>query len=196
MQGPSPYKLAAFGAEGSTDFFGDYRPDLHETLVVDDFYSNWKYTTFLQVCDRYPTEVHTKGGFRQLLVRHIVFTSNHSPSVWYPNVLADADRRESFNRRIHNIIWFTPDGYWVQKGHLPWECTFLQPLAWNHVLRNQILPLAALPQSQNLTIQERGNSHLHFFVWPYSFLRRNCETTKRVSERASRIKVTNSFPRN
>jgi len=180
MQGPSAYKLAAFGGENSTDFFGDYRPDQHQTLVVDDFYSNWKYTTFLQVCDRYPTEVHTKGGFRQLLVRHIVFTSNHSPSVWYPNILADAQRRESFNRRIHNIIWFTPDGYWVQKGSLPWECTFLQPLQWNHVLRNQIQPLAALPQSQNLTIADRGKLILYRFNFSLSKINDFVFTIKRT----------------
>lgn len=120
MLGPSPYKLAAFGGQGSTDFFGDYRPDVHETLVVDDFYGNWKYTTFLQVCDRYPTEVHTKGGFRQLLVRHIVFTSNAGPSEWYPKVLAEMNRRESFNRRIHNIVHFAAAGYTINKGDLPW----------------------------------------------------------------------------
>jgi len=115
MMGPSPYKLAAFGGKDQTDFFGDYRPDVHETLVVDDFYGNWKYTTWLQVCDRYPTEVHTKGGFRQLLVRHIVFTSNSPPDEWYPNVLANADRRESFYRRINNVVHMTAGGYTVTK---------------------------------------------------------------------------------
>ncbi len=114
---PTPYKLATFG-EG-TDFFGGYDPLYNQTLVVDDFYSNWKYTTFLQVCDRYPTEVHTKGGYLQLLARDIVFTSNLSPDEWYPNVLLQPERRGSFFRRIHNIIHFTPAGYIVTKGHLP-----------------------------------------------------------------------------
>ncbi len=115
MEGPSPYKLAAFGGKNQTDFFGDYRPDQHQTLVVDDFYCNWSYTTFLQVCDRYPTEVHTKGGFRQFLSHHVVFTSNRTPYEWYPNVLADATRRESFFRRVHNIIHFTKAGYAISK---------------------------------------------------------------------------------
>lgn len=137
MLGPSPYKLAAFGGKDSSDFFGDYRPDVHETLVVDDFYGNWKYTTFLQACDRYPTEVHTKGGFRQLLVRHIVFTSNCSPDEWYPNVLTDLNRRESFNRRIHNVIHFTKLGYTIRKGDLPWPgLTFLPLLDVNQALMN------------------------------------------------------------
>ncbi len=115
MLGPSPYVLAAFGGEGQADFFGDYRPDEHQTLVVDDFYSSWRFTTFLRVCDRYPTEVHTKGGFRQLLVSHIVFTSNLSPNEWYPNVTTDPTRKESFFRRIQNIIHFTKAGYAISK---------------------------------------------------------------------------------
>jgi len=137
MLGPLPYKLSAFGGKGQTDFFGDYRPDVHGTLVVDDFYGNWSYTTFLQACDRYPTEVHTKGGFRQLLVRHIVFTSNSSPDEWYPKVLANPDRRESFNRRIHNVIFFTKLGYVIKKGNLPWPgLDWLQPLDVNQALMN------------------------------------------------------------
>lgn len=114
MLGPSPYKLATFGK--GTDFFGAYRPDFHQTLVVDDFYSNWKYTTFLQVCDRYPTEVHTKGGFAQLLAHDHVFTTNYRPSIWYPKVLSNMDRRESFWRRIHNIIEITTGGYIIHKA--------------------------------------------------------------------------------
>lgn len=123
---PNPYKLATYGGKGQSDFFGEYHPRRDETLVVDDFYSNWKYTTFLQVrpaltsqvCDRYATEVHTKGGFRQLLVRHIVFTSNIPPNEWYPNVLANPKRKNSFFRRIDNIVHFAMGGYSVSKVSL------------------------------------------------------------------------------
>lgn len=113
---PSPYLLAAHG-EG-TDFFGNYDPRGNETVIVDDFYSSWKYTTFLRVCDRYPTEVHTKGGFLQFLARHLVFTSNLPPDQWYKNVLADPLRKASFFNRIDNIIHFDgPVGtYVVEKG--------------------------------------------------------------------------------
>lgn len=113
---PSPYLLAAHG-EG-TDFFGNYDPRGNETVIVDDFYSSWKYTTFLRVCDRYPTEVHTKGGFLQFLARQLVFTSNLPPDQWYKNVLADPLRRASFFNRIDNIIHFEgPVGtYVVEKG--------------------------------------------------------------------------------
>jgi len=136
MLGPSPYKLATFSSAGSADFFGDYRPDVHQTLVVDDFYSNWKYTTFLQVCDRYPTEVHTKGGFRQFLCRDVVFTSNLPPNEWYPNILADPDRAESFHGRIHNIIFVCKLGYKVMKGNLPWPFPHLPQLTVDVLLMN------------------------------------------------------------
>lgn len=112
---PKPYMAPAFGGRGQTDFFGRYQPRHHETLVLDDFYGNWKYTTFLRVADRYPTEVHTKGGFQQVLVHDLVFTSNAPPSKWYPNVLANPDRAGSFFRRIHNIIYFTEHGYVIIK---------------------------------------------------------------------------------
>lgn len=108
---PSPYLLAVHG-EG-TDFFGNYDPRSNETVIVDDFYSSWKFTTFLRVCDRYPTEVHTKGGFLQFLARHIVFTSNFAPDQWYKNVLADPVRKDSFFNRIDNIIKFTRVGKFV-----------------------------------------------------------------------------------
>jgi len=167
MQGPSPYKLASFGSKTSTDFFGDYRPDQHETLVVDDFYGNWKYTTFLQACDRYPMEVHTKGGFRQLLVHHIVFTSNNRPGIWYPKVLADVNRRESFNRRLTNIIEFTQRGYIVRKGNLPWNCDFASPLTVQEALMHPEI-LENPPPTAQMTDAERG-------YLQYSFLERIIE---------------------
>ncbi len=110
MEGPSPYKFASFGQ--GTDFFGRYRPRHHETLVLDDFYGNWAFGTLLAVTDRYPTEVHTKGGFRQFLMRHIVITSNVPPNEWYKtHFAAHAEAWPSLDRRLHNIIHFTKAGY-------------------------------------------------------------------------------------
>lgn len=127
ISGPGPtYVLPCYGSDSSTDFFGDYRPDYHQTVLVDDFYNSWKYTTFLRVCDRYPTEVQTKGGFAQLLARDVVFTSNLHPMKWYPKVLADPDRRESFFRRVHCIVEITKDFYILRKGDLPWPLPFLR----------------------------------------------------------------------
>lgn len=129
-QFPKPYFLACHGAENQTDFFGDYRPRYHETLVVDDFYSNWKFTTFLRACDRYPMEVQTKGGFLQLLANYIVFTSNFHPFDWYPKVLANPDRFPSFDRRIDVIVEFFKNFYIVRRGNLPFELPHLREATW------------------------------------------------------------------
>lgn len=155
MLGPSPYKLAVSGQDKATEFFGDYRPDEHQTLVVDDFYCNWRYTTFLQVCDRYPTEVHTKGGFVQLLIRHAIFTTNLDPVKWYPKILADGNRSNSFKRRIHNIIEFTAEFYVVKKGNLPWPVPFLRPATAFDLLN---------PQNSQLHLQDQAESERFQFL--------------------------------
>lgn len=126
MTGPLPYKLNVLG-EG-TDFFGAYDPRVHQTVVVDDFYGGWRYTTFLQVADRYPCEVPVKGGFVQFTARHLVFTSNKHPHLWYPKVLADTERRGSFDRRIHNLIRFTAAGYAIVKVSQPLLQLFLSEI--------------------------------------------------------------------
>jgi len=54
MLGPSPYVQADYPEKGGRLFVGDYYPDVHETLVFDDFYGQMPYTTWLRICDRYP----------------------------------------------------------------------------------------------------------------------------------------------
>lgn len=139
-QFPRPYFLACHGGEGQTDFFGDYRPRYHETLVVDDFYSNWKFTTFLRACDRYPMEVQTKGGFLKLLANYIVFTSNLHPFDWYPKVLSNPDRFPSFDRRIDVIVEFFPTFYIVRRGNLPFALPHLREATWLEKLQHPWRP--------------------------------------------------------
>lgn len=90
-----------------------------------------------------------KGGFRQALWRHVVFTSNSSPVQWYPNVLAIPERVDSFHRRIHNIIHLDSDGYSIQKGHLPFAApAWLKQKTVNQVLMN--------PQNQSTPLSEEN----------------------------------------
>jgi len=146
MLGPSPYVQADYPTKGGQFFFGDYRPDVHQTVVFDDFYGQMPYTTWLRVCDRYPMEVHTKGAFHQLLAPNLVFTSNRAPNEWYPKIFADLDRWQAFDRRIDNIIFFTKDGYIIKKGNLPWPLPHLNQLNVNQVLMN---PEILNPQNVN-----------------------------------------------
>jgi len=156
MLGPSPYVQADYPVKGGQFFFGDYRPDVHETVVFDDFYGQMPYTTWLRVCDRYPMEVHTKGAFHQLLARNIVFTSNRAPNEWYPKIFTELDRWQAFDRRIDNIIWFTHDGYMVKKGNLPWPLPHLKELTVQQVLMNPEI----LPQQRNQPVSYRTTLEL------------------------------------
>lgn len=155
-QFPTPYFLACHGGEGQTDFFGDYRPRYHKTLVVDDFYSNWKFTTFLRACDRYPMEVQTKGGFLQLLADYVVFTSNLHPFDWYPKVLANPDRFPSFDRRIDVIVEFFPNFYIVRRGNLPFALPHLREATW---LEKQQHPWRPAPRQPTRVDSEPPQVH-------------------------------------
>lgn len=151
IQGPNPYLLPC-GGRNQTDFFGDYRPRFHQTLVLDDFYGGWKYTTFLRTCDRYPTEVQTKGGFAQLLTPYIVFTSNVHPFSWYPKVLADPARRHSFDRRINCIVEFFKEFYIVRRGDLPWQIPHLRPATLLETMQNPWNPNPPVRRPQRVDV--------------------------------------------
>jgi len=65
-----------------------------ETVVVDEMYGHrFSFSELLQLLDRYPFQVETKGGVRQFTSRRIVFTSNQRPEDWY-----NAER-------THNVRW-------------------------------------------------------------------------------------------
>lgn len=55
-----------------------------ETVIVDEMYGHrFSFSELLQLLDRYPFQVETKGGVRQFTSRRIVFTSNQDPQDWY-----------------------------------------------------------------------------------------------------------------
>jgi len=74
-----------------------------ETVVVDEMYGHrMPFTDLLQLLDRYPYQVETKGGVQQFTSKRIVFTTNQNPEDWY-----DAERTHQcdwannpLNRRI------------------------------------------------------------------------------------------------
>jgi len=82
MKFPNVYKVHAIGKNGSVWFDG-YDPSFHETVLFDDFYGGMKWTELLQITDRYPHLVQTKGGMVQFRPKTIIFTSNSCPESWY-----------------------------------------------------------------------------------------------------------------
>lgn len=53
------------------------------TIVIDDFYGWLPFSFLLQLLDRYPFKVPTKGSHIPFLSRRIIITSNVHPNQWY-----------------------------------------------------------------------------------------------------------------
>lgn len=70
-----------------------------------------------------------KGGFAQFTAKHLVITSNVSPYSWYRKVMQVPERKDSFERRLTNIVEFTNAGFIIRKVDAPpFE------LDWRHFL--------------------------------------------------------------
>jgi len=109
---PNLYVLPASGAEGGTEFLGEYHPRVHESVLADEFFGSHLRFGFLQrLMDRHPMEAQTKGGWVQFLARQMVITSNLSPDEWYPKVFANKTLWTAFWRRLDNVIMFTEAGW-------------------------------------------------------------------------------------
>lgn len=77
-----------------------------ETIIIDEMYGHrMPYTELLQLMDRYPYQVETKGGMVQITSRRIVFTSNQEPQDWYDSVKTHQVTWEQspLYRRIHEF---------------------------------------------------------------------------------------------
>jgi hypothetical protein len=56
-----------------------------DVVVIDDFYGWIPYSQMLNLMDRYPLNVETKGGTVNFTAKILVITSNKVPTNWYPN---------------------------------------------------------------------------------------------------------------
>ena len=66
------------------------RYDGHGTVVWNEFSgSQVSYRELLQILDRYPYEIETKGGTRQFLARTLVITSRQHPTDCYDSNIVD-----------------------------------------------------------------------------------------------------------
>ncbi len=81
--------------------------DCHDTVVVDDYYGWIKFSSLLNLLDRYPVTAPTKGGFAKITFKKIVFTSNVPWEEWYDWERYPQMKKEALGRRITKIIKFT-----------------------------------------------------------------------------------------
>ncbi len=108
--GESSYWLSKPG-KGQQVFFDGY--DGHEVLVIDEFYG-WIPRGLMQsICDRYPLNVHTKGGMVPFLAKKVIITSNTDPREWWSNIgLGPMTRRltDPLGEIVHmnGPVWQSP----------------------------------------------------------------------------------------
>lgn len=68
-----------------------------ETILLDDYYGDISYSTFLKVLDRYPLNLPIKGGFVPAKYTTVIITSNKPFTHWY------IESSNAIARRIHEI---------------------------------------------------------------------------------------------
>lgn len=72
-------------------------------VIMEEFAGNVPLRELLQLADRYPKTVETKGGSANLLCHSIIITSNLKPDQWYTNV--NPEQLKALYRRITLYIW-------------------------------------------------------------------------------------------
>lgn len=92
----------------------------HENIIIDDFRDSWwSFTEMLDLLDRYPTVIETKGGSRQFVPRTIIVTSAFHPSTLYKGCTEQIDQ---LLRRIDHIEYFGPSVFDGEPSLTP-SCT-------------------------------------------------------------------------
>lgn len=67
-------------------------------VIIEDFKSNISLANLLNLLDKYPVEVATKGSFTWWLPDIIVITTNRSPHDWYDYNDRDDEKNAVFRR--------------------------------------------------------------------------------------------------
>jgi len=81
--------------------------DGNQDVVIDEFYGWLPWDELLRICDRYPHQVQTKGGYVNFAAKRIFITSNNSPTTWYKNKNI---KFSTFARRVTQFMWIHTAG--------------------------------------------------------------------------------------
>ncbi len=107
---PAPPKNGAY-------WFNGYEPMEHDTIVFDEFWGKVELSVMNRFLHEHAERCETKGGMKQFRPKYIVITSNLHPEQVYKNVFADFPQaKETWLRRLHNIVEITDKGYILRKG--------------------------------------------------------------------------------
>lgn len=78
--------------------------DGEENLWIDEFDGSWMpLTMFLNVLDRYPLRLQTKGAHTWAKWTHIYITANENWIKWYPNIIFE--HKKAIQRRIQKVFY-------------------------------------------------------------------------------------------
>nr|WAE42507.1 MAG: replication associated protein [Cressdnaviricota sp.] len=83
------------------DWFQGY--DGEKTLFIDEFRGWMTWDLLLEVLDKYPVPLPTKGGHTYLMAEHIFVACNLHPSQWYDYTKFPLD---ALTRRVHEWLFF------------------------------------------------------------------------------------------
>lgn len=93
----------AFWKSPGVRWFDGY--DAHEDVVLDDLRPDWfSFSYLLQLLDRYPMYVETKGGGRQFLAKRIIITAPVAPDVMF----CGSTKEDDINQLLRRIDFITP----------------------------------------------------------------------------------------
>lgn len=94
--------------------------DGHEEVVIDEFYGWIPFDLLLRIMDASPLQVPIKGGFQKFVAKRILITSNHSPTVWYKNIVGT--HILAFERRLDMVIKkLSYESYIVERMEGEWR---------------------------------------------------------------------------
>jgi len=65
------------------EWFDGY--EAQDVIILDEFKGWLPFHQLLRLLDKYPMQIPVKGGFRPLVARKVVITSNYLPTDWYSN---------------------------------------------------------------------------------------------------------------
>lgn len=88
--------------------------DGHRTVIIDDFRDTLvKFNKMLKILQKFPMQVETKGGSRQLLADKFIITCNTHPHYWY-KWMVNEDKNQLLSR-ITDVREFNTK--FERKGH-------------------------------------------------------------------------------
>lgn len=105
---PEAFRLPLSQGSSGSGWWDGY--DGQDDVIIDEFYGQLRWAFMLQLLDRYPLTVETKGGSCSFVGRRVIFTSNKAPWDWY-----DKDRIQDqgpLKRRLSSVYQCSTDCFY------------------------------------------------------------------------------------